>query len=83
MDKILDALQKYQLSDTVQKQDKDAIDNLIKIIELSIYNRLRYADIMSHLKVTEFQLISKAYKFLQQDKELDVLNNLFNKKCSI
>ena len=83
MDKILDALQKYQSSDALQAVDKDPIDNLIKIIELSIYNRLRYPDIMSHLKLSEFQLITKAYKFLKNDRDLDSLNNLFNKRCSI
>jgi hypothetical protein len=83
MDKLLETLIKYQASSEISPTDISNIDNLIKIIDLSIYNNLRYAEVMSHLKLSEFQLISKAYKYMHHDKELETLNNLFNKKCSI
>lgn len=83
MDKLLETLTKYQASSEISPADRQHIDNLIKIIDLSIYNKLRYAEVMSHLKQSEFLLITKAYKYMHNDKELDTLNNLFNKKCAI
>ncbi len=83
MQNILEALNKYKASTKLSDTDMSNIDTLINIIDLSIYNKIRYCDIMSQLKQNEYKLIYAAFRYLNDKKAEDDFANMFSKMCSI
>ncbi len=83
MQYMLDALNKYKFATDLSVNDENDIDKLINIIDLSIYNKIRYCEIMSQLKMTEYKLICDAFRYINARKAEDEFINMFNKMCSI
>jgi hypothetical protein len=83
MQNILDALNSYKLGAKLSNTDLSNIDTLINIIDLSIYNKIRYGDIMSQLKMNEYKIIYDAFRYINATKSEEDFANMFSKMCSI
>jgi hypothetical protein len=82
MQRVLEALIAYNPAG-VTKNEISLIDSLIQIIELSIYNKLRYGDIMGCFTHLEFMVINKALRAYYDNKTADSLASMFQKGCSV
>ena len=85
MERILEALVSFRpIAEKCNNiKTSKMIDKLIQIIDLSIYNRLRYSEIMGHFTQDEFTLITQALRTYYDNKQADTLISLFQKKCSL
>ncbi len=82
MQRVLEALIAYKPAEGTPNEIS-LIDSLIQIIELSIYNKLRYGDIMGCFTQLEFIVINKALRAYYDNKTADSLASMFQKSCSV
>ena len=81
MQRVLEALIAYKNCAILTEMSE--IDKLIQIIDLSIYSKLRYGDIMGCFTQLEFIVINKALRAYYDNKTADSLASMFQKSCSV